>query len=542
MDNFHVKKIIPVDNNLSLKECQKLLLIEGAALGILDENREITSFVEVGELDKALKFDLEDKPISLISTPCKEYRPSLQENATDDYFIAKSPQNVDFLVKINKKEEFFVNIKGQYQNSLSEDLQEAISFCSKMADEINLPIYLIGGAVRDIILQKDVFDIDITVKESAIKFAEYMSRKHPETCAIKGLHEPFNTAKVSIKTKNKEVNIDIASARLEKYAVPGSLPIVQSIGCNLKEDIIRRDFTINALAMSLNHTTFGNLIDYIGGYNDLKHRQLAILHPLSFIDDPTRMIRGVKFAVRFDCELAPITKKLQQECLKSGIFDNFCGERIKSELKQTLNLNSPKCYDRLILDDIYKLISTKINKNKITTTTGEKIHNIINTHTSHIKNRSLIWLIYLGVMLDGLDNEDILKIAHQLNLSGIEAKILLSASTIIKNKDILLKSTTKFEVYEFFECHFLESILIVLASSTEPQIIAYIEEYLNKLQFINISTTGKTLIDKGFASGPEFGYILRDILKEKINGNIETKEDEDKFLDNISIIDYQMKC
>ena len=217
-------------------------------------------------------------------------------------------------------------------------------------------------------------------------------------------------------------------------------------------------------------------------------------------------------------------------------------KRIKSELKQTLNLNSPKCYDRLILDDIYKLISTKINKNKITTTTGEKIHNIINTHTSHIKNRSLIWLIYLGVMLDGLDTDDILKIAHQLNLSGIEAKILLSASTIIKNKDILLKSTTKFEVYEFFECHFLESILIVLASSTEPQIIAYIEEYLNKLQFINISTTGKTLIDKGFASGPEFGYILRDILKEKINGNIETKEDEDKFLDNISIIDYQMKC
>lgn len=541
MNNFSVKKIIPIDNNLSLKECQKLLLLEGAVLGILDENREITSYACLEEIERALKFDLEEKPISLIATLCKRYRPSLQENEKEDYFIAKNPKNVDFLVKIDKKAEFFVNIKGQYQNSLTPSLQEAIKFCSQMAEEINLPIYLIGGAVRDIILQKEVFDIDITVKESAIKFAEYMSKKHPEICTIKGIHEPFNTAKIVIKTSNGEIDIDLASTRSEKYALPGSLPIVQTIGCELKEDIIRRDFTINALAMSLNQATFGNLIDYIGGYKDLHSKELNILHPISFIDDPTRILRGLKFAVRFACNLSPITKKLQQECLKSSIFDNIGGERIKSELKQALNLNLPKCYNKLLFDNIYRLISTEIDPSDSNIPDGEKIQNIINIHTAHIQNKELIWLIYLGCMTIGLENDEVLKISHRLNLSGLETKILISASNIIKNKNILLNSKSMFEVYEFFECHFLESILITLAASNDSKMTYYIEKYLNKLQFISISTTGKTLIERGFSAGPEFGYILRDILKEKINGNIHTKEDEERFLDSLSIGNYQVE-
>ena len=90
MNNFSVKKIIPIDNNLSLKECQKLLLLEGAVLGILDENREITSYACLEEIERALKFDLEEKPISLIATLCKRYRPSLQENEKEDYFFNDS--------------------------------------------------------------------------------------------------------------------------------------------------------------------------------------------------------------------------------------------------------------------------------------------------------------------------------------------------------------------------------------------------------------------------------------------------------------------
>jgi tRNA nucleotidyltransferase (CCA-adding enzyme) len=157
---------------------------------------------------------------------------------------------------------------------------------------------------------------------------------------------------------------------------------------------------------------------------------------------------------------------------------------------------------------------------------------------AHIKNRDLVWLIYLGCLFADLDSEEVLAVIKKLNLNSVETKILLSGNTILKNKEKLLQMRTLFEVYEFFECHFTESILMALAVTNDETITFYIEKYLNELQFETINTTGRTLINKGFQPGPEFGYILRDILKEKINGNIKSVDDEEKFLSNLSQANY----
>jgi tRNA nucleotidyltransferase/poly(A) polymerase len=292
------------------------------------------------------------------------------------------------------------------------------------------------------------------------------------------------------------------------------------------------------MAMSLNEGTFGNLIDYLGGYDDLKKGVIKILHPLSFVDDPTRIIRALKFSVRFGYGLDDFTLHLQKECLRNGLFDGLGGERIKSEIKQTLNLNMPECYDRLLSDGIYRLIYQHIKPQSKTLASGATISKIINKHIAHIKNNDLIWLIYLGCLFADLDSDEVSAIIKKLNLNSVETKILISGNTILKKKDSLLNMQTLFEVYEFFECHFTESILMALAVTQDETITYYIEKYLNELQFETINTTGKTLIDKGFHPGPEFGYILRDILKEKINGNIKTKEDEAEFLSTISQANY----
>jgi len=528
MSKYIIKKIIPVDNNLSLKDCQKILFSNDVALGILDENRDISAYVLSEHIDRALRFDIENLPIRIISTECKNYNPHLEENFREDYFVAKDSKDVDYVVITLKEQEVFVNLKAHYKKNLCEKSKKAIEFCSEAADKINLPIYLIGGAVRDIILEKDTCDIDITVTDSAINFANYLKKTYPDICAIKDCYEDFNTAKVVFDIEGELVPIDIASTRLEGYAFPASLPVVKETGCDLKEDIIRRDFTINSMAMSLNTKVFGNLIDYLGGFDDLRHKTIKILHPMSFIDDPTRIIRALKFSIRFDSKLDNFTQNLQDECLKSRIFDDLGGERIKSEFKQTFNLNSAEAYDRFLTEDIYRLVSSKIDKKSHNIPQGKTIVEITDKHINHIKNPDLRWLIYLGCMFADLDGDDVSLAIKKLNLNSLETKILISGNTILKNKDRLLEMQTMFEVYEFFECHFTESILMALAVTKDETIKSYIEKYLNELQFETINTTGRTLIEKGFQPGPEFGYILRDILKEN----------EESFLAQISQANY----
>lgn len=538
MSKYLIKKIIPVDNNLSLKDCQKILLSNDVALGILDENREISAYVLSEHIDRALRFDIENLPIRIIATKCKNYNLEISDKSGENYFIAKNPGEVEYIVINQKEQEIFVNLKAQYKKHLNEKARKAVELCSNAADKIDLPIYLIGGAVRDVILEKENFDIDITVKENAINFGQYLQKTYPDICTVKECHEDFSTAKVVFRIDGEEIGIDIAGTRIEMYAFPASLPVVKEIGCTLKEDMLRRDFTINSMAMSLNSKTFGNLIDYLGGYEDLKDKTIKILHPLSFIDDPTRIIRALKFSIRFGYELDGFTRYLQTECLNNGLFDDLAGERIKSELKQTLNLNFAECYNRLLSEGIYRLVYSKINPKSPSLPEGNKIADIVNKHIEYIKNKDLIWLIYLGCILADLEIDEMGHLIKKLNLNSVETKILISSNTILKNKDRLLQMQTLFEVYEFFECHFTESILMALAVTKDETITYYIEKYLNELQFQTISTTGKTLIEKGFQPGPEFGYILRDILKEKINGNINSKEDEDNLLIKLSQANY----
>ena len=185
-------------------------------------------------------------------------------------------------------------------------------------------LYYIGGVVRDELLGRKSIDIDITYVGNAIEFAKTIPNAE-----ILQINEPFGT--VRIKLDGEE--IDIASTRCETYPKKGHLPIVKNIGCSLKEDILRRDFTINALAKS---TLTSEIIDYTTGLEDIKTKTLKVLHDNSFIDDPTRIVRALKFAVRFGFDLDEHTKKLQNDYLKNINYD-MSYKRLKKELIETFN-------------------------------------------------------------------------------------------------------------------------------------------------------------------------------------------------------------
>lgn len=553
MNLFEVKKVLSVDSNLGLNECEKILVSENLCLGILDQNREIISFVIKEDLIRALKFNIKNHPISLIATPADfidididnpdgdKLKNLVKPGLNKGVFVGKNRRNIHSLI-VNKNSYQEAGIKfltDEFEKNIDDKIKKALKFCSDAADKISLPIFLIGGVVRDIIIGKKSFDVDITVEENSIEFSRFLRKEYPDICKIKEIHEDFKTTKMLFSIENEIIELDIASTRKESYQFPASLPVVEEIGCSIYEDIIRRDFTINSMALSLNKASWCKLTDPLDGYNDLKKGEIKILHPVSFVDDPTRIIRALKFSIRFDYELDNATGKLAESCISSGLFDNLAGERIKSEIKQTLNLNQEECLNRFVKEKIYYLADKNILIPPDIELLSEKTRKSILKYKDYISSDDLIWLIYLGVLIARSPLDKIIEISNKLYLSGLETEILLGAKSILNRIETIKSAKTRFEIYEYFEGYFPESVLIALINADDEIVSQKADLYIKELQDIKIYTTGKTLIEAGFVPGPIFGEVLRQLLEAKINQEISTQEDEIDFIKKISSREFR---
>lgn len=453
--------------------------------------------------------------------------------------------------------------KEEYEKNIPHRVKKALNLCSTAADEQNLPIFLIGGIVRDIIIDKKNFDVDITVQGNAVEFAQCLQNNYPGLCRVKETHDSFKTAKILFDIEGDSVALDLASTRKESYPYPSSLPVIEEIGCELYEDVIRRDFTINSMALSLNKDSRYKLVDYLGGYKDLQKGVLKILHQGSFIDDPTRIIRGLKFSVRFGYKYSEKTQKLMQECLDSGRFDNLGGERVKLELKQAFNINRAEVLERFICENIYRLVDTEIIIPKDISKLTAEIQKTVSDYSNFLQKPENTWLIYLGVILvncvpgkiahmaENMDlsgeeeNIYILKymtdccrkkirdLAERLYLSSQEESILQCASCLCKNQESLRSLQTRFEIYEFFEKAGIESILIFAIRNKDLK--DKVDLYLNELKNTKINIDGNTLIKMGLKPGPRFSEILREVLKFKVDKKITTFEEETELVKSLII-------
>ena len=197
-----------------------------------------------------------------------------------------------------------------------------------VADTVGIPVYLVGGMVRDLMLGRPNEDVDLVVEGSGIDFAHALAaytggRCHP--------HEPFLTAVVTLPDGHRA---DIASARTEFYRTPAALPEVET--SLIRQDLYRRDFTVNSLAIALHGDRYGELVDFFGGRKDIQRRDIRVLHSLSFIDDPTRAIRAVRYARRLGFRIAPDTRNLITTAVEEGVFDRLSGQRLRRELENLL--------------------------------------------------------------------------------------------------------------------------------------------------------------------------------------------------------------
>ncbi len=386
-----------------------------------------------------------------------------------------------------------INIYENYNSYFNADLKAVFEHCSKTAFKNGYRLYLVGGIVRDMLLNKENLDVDITVEGDAIEFAKILEKE--AKAKILSIHKNFGTVKIEIKGQK----IDFASTRSEIYPKKGHLPVIKKIGCSLEEDVLRRDFTINSLAISLNQNDFANLIDYTGGFEDLKEKKIRILHDKSFIDDPTRIIRALKYSTRLGFELEEKTFKLQEEYLKNINYD-LGYKRIKQEIKKTFEDNSQKTFEIFINQKIYKLVTQKeIEIPQI------NIENLINKYKPKHP-----WLVYLGVILT---TESIGK----LELTKIEKTIIENVESL-KNKTFL----NDFDIYKALSTQKIETLLILAILGKEKEVFHYLED----LQKIKLNINGNDLIKVGITPSKKFSEGFDYVLREKLKNPEMTKAEE----------------
>ncbi len=396
-----------------------------------------------------------------------------------------------------------LNLVNQLETQLSKSVINALLLCSKTAFEAEYKIFLIGGVVRDLILNKKIKDIDVTVEGDAIKFCHILAdKKH---CKILQVQNDLKTAKACFKNN---VIIDFASTRQEFYPRRGHLPVVVRIGCSLQEDVYRRDFTVNALAMSLNEKNYGDVIDYTGGVKDIENKTLRVLHDNSFNEDPSRIIRALKFAARLNFHRDEYTKEQQQKYLTTQIHNNISWTRIKSELKQTFSLNIPRAYDMFLVNDTYKLVYGEKPDIK-----GLEIKTLVDKYSPDYP-----WLVYLGTVLDNP------KIIDAFCFTRAEKKIFTDKKILLNNN--LNLHSTNYEIYKCFEKCSMEAVLIYYLLTKRKEALIYLE----RLKDIRVELTGHDLKNMGILEGKKIGAMLDEILKKKLSGKIITKADEERFV------------
>lgn len=352
-------------------------------------------------------------------------------------------------------------------------------------------LFYVGGVVRDELLGCPSFDVDMVFEGNAIEHCSCLGQ-------VVRVNPDFGTVRVNVDG----VEVDFASTRSEGYPRAGHLPVVEKIGCSLKEDVLRRDFTVNSLAKSVKT---GEILDYTGGMDDLLSGLLRVLHDKSFVDDPTRIIRALKFSVRFGFKLEEHTRELQEEYLKNINYD-MCYKRVKKELIETLNLNSQEAFERFYDEGIYKLVSPLPVERP-------KFDAALMLVTIGLAASPHLWLIYVGAL-------DL----SRLELTKTEQRILKDFEEL-KN----LPLTSDIEIYKAFSAVLPETLgLYALYVSMEP-----VFNFVDNLCKIRLEITGDDLLALGIKPSKQYGEIFDRVLEEKLKKPGMTKDEEISMVKNL---------
>lgn len=392
----------------------------------------------------------------------------------------------------------------------------------KTADELGYNAYIVGGLVRDIFLKRKNLDMDVVIEGDGIQFAHQFAQYHP--VRVKS-HQKFGTAVLIFPDGFK---VDVATARMEYYESPGAPPIVET--SSLKLDLYRRDFTINTLAIKLNRRHYGTLIDYFGGQKDLKEKVIRVMHNLSFVEDPTRMLRAVRFEQRFGFTIGKLTLALIKNAAKMDWFESLASKRIFHELRLLFKEDDPvEAVKRMDELSLLALISPHIALTESVSALLEEIQKVISWyHLLFLEEPLAEWQIYWYGLTSALKSRTYQKLAPLMDAKAQgKSKGPSQRDQEKKLLDFLYKfEGTNYDLYTSVSPYDTEILLYLMAKTDSEKVKRLISSYFTRLKGTQPLTKGEDLINAGFQPGPLFKEIFDRLLEARLNGQTKTKADE----------------
>lgn len=426
----------------------------------------------------------------------------------------------------NTKGKTEICFKDKLIKALPEELISILHAASRVADKCGYKVYICGGIVRDIILGVKNLDIDLILEGEIIEFANAFAK---EINAKKvNIHEKFGTAEVVL---SDDFWIDVATARVEFYEYPAALPDVEK--SSIKFDLYRRDFTINALAVSLNKGDMFKIIDYFGGFEDLEAGIIRVLHNLSFVEDPTRILRAVRFEQRYDMQMEPQTLRFLKDAVSKKLLLKLSDDRIWHELK--IILSEPKALNMLqrlfelgAWDQVFPNVSYEAIKKVL-----DKINECIKLLNEWgWQQQEEKWFLYFMAVVHHISLEHAKAACHKYSLSAKQIKKV--EKTIENLNEVLRKLTTNSElkISEIYECikdFPKEAYPLLLAKLDDRKALEMLKLTINKMNSCALYMSGDDIEDMGVRPGPIYKEVLNAVYKAKLDGKVNSKEEELDF-------------
>ena len=415
------------------------------------------------------------------------------------------------------------NIAVLLKEKFPAEIYAILKLAGEIADQLGINAYLVGGSVRDLLRGEENLDIDIVVEGDGISFAKAFGRKLNAKVRI---HERFGTAKII----SDNLKLDVATARTEYYESPASLPKVET--SSIKKDLYRRDFTINTLAVKLNLKDFGLLIDFFGGQRDLREKIIRVIHNLSFIEDPTRAFRAIRFSERFGFKLSKHTETLIKSTLKLDLFSRLSGARLYEELLLAFNETEPvKTLKTLSEFGLLKVIHPGLLfNNELESALQSMFETLAWFNLLFLEESPDRGALYLMALLSTLKEEERNTAVERLAPPPRVREMITKGIT--QSKDILnkLPLNDPAGLYHLLNGVNLEILLFSMAQSKSKQKQKAISQYLIELRKIKPILKGKDLQKIGIKPGPVYSKLFSELLDEKLRGRLKTKEDEERFI------------
>lgn len=429
--------------------------------------------------------------------------------------LVSEPARIPETVGAERKSER--NVAGHLRDRLPRDIYELLRRAGSLAKSMGYEAYVVGGFVRDILLGRPNLDMDLVIEGDGILFAEALARE--KGGRVKS-HHKFKTAVVILPGGSR---VDVATARLEYYEYPAALPTVEL--SSIKMDLYRRDFTINALAVSISPGSFGRLVDFFGAQRDIKDRVIRVLHSLSFVEDPTRILRAIRFEQRFSFKIGAQTERLIKNAITNHFVHKLSGSRVFHEIRHILEDDNPvACVRRMdelgLLSAIHPLLSLDNRKAEVL---AEADRVITWYRLLYLEEQPEIWRIYFLALCAGMEDDQTASVTQRLGFSKHHQHEFLDLRHSIRDTaqgifEWEYRKGLYSELYFMLKDLSLEGVLYLMARNPKETVRRAISLFLTTLRTQRIEISGEDLKALGVPPGPRYGEILRSLTGALLDG------------------------